>query len=128
MRIPIWLAVIAALVAFVVVVVIGQMLIEPTRPLITDAAFAPDTITPNADGSDDVTILSYGLSRNARISLVLKGEDGQTYAFRQDEDRIPDDYRVAFSGVVDGFTLSGESFGAQEIVRRLIPDGRYTWT
>ncbi|MCC6805238.1 MAG: hypothetical protein IT319_20330 [Anaerolineae bacterium] len=128
MRIPVWLTLIAALAALVVVVVIGQYLIAPSRPLIIDAAFAPTTITPNADGSDDVTILSYELSRNARVSLTFTGEDGSVYGFRQDAARIPDHYSVAFSGVVDGFTLPGESFGEQEIVRRLIPDGTYTWS
>ncbi len=127
MRIPVWLTLIAALVALVVVVVIGQMLIAPTRPLITAAAFTPDTITPNADGSDDVTIFNYGLSRNAHVTITLTSADGQTYAFRQDEARIPDDYSVAFSGVVDGFTLPGDKFGDQQILRRLIPDGVYTW-
>lgn len=127
MRIPVWLSLIAALVAVVIIVLIGQALIAPVRPLITAAAFTPETITPNADGSDDVTILSYGLSRNAAITLTLTDESGQTYAFRQDEARIPDDYSVLFSGVVDGFTLPGESFGEQQIVRRLIPDGTYNW-
>ena len=46
MRIPIWLTLIAALIALVVVVVIGQMLIAPSRPLIVEAGFAPTTITP----------------------------------------------------------------------------------
>ncbi len=127
MRIPIWLSLIAALVALVVIVIIGQALIAPQRPLITGAGFAPTTITPNADGSDDVTIFSYGLSRNAHVTITFTGEDGSVYGFRQDEPRIPDDYQVAFSGVVDGFTLPGEALGDQTIVRRLIPDGSYTW-
>src|SRR4051794_32681261 len=127
MRIPIWLTVIAALVALAVIVVIGQMLIAPSLPLITAAAFAPETITPNADGSADVTILSYGLSRNAHVTVTLTDTAGQTYNFRQNEPRIPDHYSVAFSGVVDGFTLPGEDFSGQKIVRRLIPNGTYTW-
>lgn len=127
MRIPVWLALIAALVAVVIIVIIGQMLLVPSLPLITDAFFTPAAITPNADGSDDVTILTYGLSRNAHITLTLTDESGQTYAFRQDEPRTPDNYIVLFSGVVDGFTLPDESFGDQQILRRLIPDGNYTW-
>ncbi|MBI1256016.1 MAG: hypothetical protein GC204_00965 [Chloroflexi bacterium] len=127
MRIPVWLTLIAALVMVVVIVVIGQMLIAPSRPLILDAAFAPETISPNADGSDDITILTYGLSRNAHVSITFVGDNGQTYAFRQNEPRIPDNYNVAFSGVVDGFTLPGEAFGDQKIVRRLMPNGSYHW-
>ena len=127
MRIPVGLTLVAALIVVVVIVIVGQTLIAPSRPLITDAAFAPETISPNADGSDDVTILSYGLSRNAHITVTFVGQDGQTYAFRQNEARISDNYSVAFSGVVDGFTLPGESFGDQQIIRRLIPDGTYSW-
>lgn len=127
MRIPVWLVIVAALAAVIVVVLIGQALLVPARPLITSAAFTPSAITPNADGSDDVTTLSYGLSRNARVTVTLTDEGGQTYAFREDEARTPDDYSVLFSGVVAGFALPGESFGDQQIVRRLIPDGNYTW-
>lgn len=127
MRIPIWLTLVAALVAVALVIIVGQFIIQPPRSLITGAAFAPQTITPNADGSDDVTILSYGLSRSARVTISLTDANGQTYAFRQDEPRIPQDYNVAFSGVVDGFTLPDEDFGDQQILRRLIPDGVYTW-
>ncbi len=127
MRIPIWLTVLTALLALIVVVLIGQLLIAPSRPLILDAAFAPETITPNADGSDDVTIFTYGLSRNAHVTLNFTAPDGTVYGFRDDQARIPDDYRVAFSGVVAGFTLPGEDFGGQQIIRRLIPDGVYTW-
>jgi hypothetical protein len=131
MRIPIWLTILAALVAVVIILFVGQLLINPDRPLITSATFTPDSITPNADGSDDITTFSYGLSRNAHITLTLTDESGETYAFRHDEPRTPDDYHVLFSGVVDGFTLPGESFGTapseQQIIRRLIPDGNYTW-
>ncbi len=127
MRISTGLVILAALIGLMLVVVVGQALIAPNRRLITDAGFAPDTITPNADGSDDVTILSYGLSRNAHINLTFTGQDGSVYAFRQNEARISNDYQVAFSGVVDGFTLPGESFPDQQILRRLIPDGTYTW-
>ncbi len=127
MRIPIWLSLVVALIVVVVIVLIGQMLIAPPRPLITDAAFAPELISPNADGSDDITIFTYGLSRNAHITLTFTAQDGTIYAFRTDEARIPNDYNVAFSGVVAGFTLPGEEFGGQQIIRRLIPDGVYTW-
>lgn len=127
MRIPIWLTLIAALVVVIGVIIIGSALVVPDQPLITAAQFSSDTITPNADGSDDIAIFSYTLTKNARVTLTLESADGHLFAFRQDEPRIPGDYRVEFSGVVDGFTLDGEDFGDQQILQRLIPDGVYTW-
>ncbi|MBE2268435.1 MAG: hypothetical protein IAE80_09415 [Anaerolinea sp.] len=127
MRIPMWLTVIAAVIVVAVVIVIGVVLTAPDQPLITAAAFSADAITPNADGSDDIAVFSYSLTANARVSLTLTGEDGTAFAFRADEPRTPGDYRVEFSGVVDGFILAGEDFGDQQILQRLIPDGAYTW-
>ncbi len=126
MRIPIWLVVVVALVTMGLVLVVGQALLQPDLPLITDAGFTLDTITPNADGSDDITTFQYSLSRNARVSLQFEAENNTIFTFRQDEARIPDDYAVNFSGVVDGYTLPDESISGQ-VLRRLIPDGRYTW-
>ena len=127
MRIPIWLTLIAALVGVIVVIVAGLAMVAPDQPLITAAAFSHDRITPNADGSDDIAVFSYTLTKNARVTLAFEGENGAVFAFRQGEPRIPGDYRVEFSGVVDGFLLDGEDYGDQQILQRLIPDGVYTW-
>jgi hypothetical protein len=126
MRIPILFTFTVALLVLVAVVLMGQMLIQPDLPLITAAAFAPDRISPNADNNTDVTVFSYSLSRGALVSLVFEGEDGSTYVFRENQSRPADDYRVEFSGVVDGFKLPDEEF-AGEVLRRLMPDGTYIW-
>lgn len=94
--------------------------------MITNAEFSLDRITPNADGNEDVTEFSYGISRNATVSLSFQAADGTNYVFRQNEARISSDYTVAFSGVVGGFTLPGEQVTGT-IERRLIPNGQYTW-
>ena len=117
---------IAALVAVAAVVLVGQALIQPNQPLIAKASFSLAKITPNADGSDDVTLFSYHLARAARVSLFFEAADGTSYCFRKDEPRAPGDYEVAFSGVVDGYKRPGDHF-AGEVLRRLIPDGSYTW-
>lgn len=126
MRIPILLTIIAALAAVVIVVLVGQAIVQPDLPLITEATFSPEVISPNADGSDDVTLFSYGLSKNAHVSITLEAEDGTVYAFRQDEPRSLGDYQVLFSGVVNGYMLPGENVEG-EIISRLIPDGTYDW-
>lgn len=126
MRLSIWLTGLVALLALAVVLAAGRFLINPDLPLITDAAFSSDTISPNADGIDDVTIFAYGLSRNARVSIWFEDEAGRRFTFRNGEGRAPGDYQVEFSGVVDGFTLPGDTVQG-EVLRRLLPDGRYTW-
>src|SRR5687768_6100839 len=126
MRIPIWIALAVAALAALVVLISGQLFLQPPLPLITHAAFSLNTLTPNADGADDVALFTYGLSRNAHISLTLDSETGEKFVFRSDEARTADDYQVQFSGVVDGFTLPGDTVSG-EILRRLIPDGTYVW-
>jgi hypothetical protein len=126
MRTPVLLTIVAALVALVIVVIAGQQLLQPNLPLITQAAFSPETITPNADGVDDVTLFTYSLSRNAQVSVTFQAEDGTVYAFRENEVRSLGDYQVLFSGVVGGYTLPQENIDG-EVLRRLIPDGAYTW-
>lgn len=126
MRFPIGITLVVAVIALAAVLVVGQQIIQPNQSLITAAAFEPEVISPNADGVDDVAVFTYALSRNARVSLTLEAESGEVYAFRQNEPRIAGDYSVLFSGVVDGFTLPGDEVSG-EILRRLIPDGTYTW-
>jgi hypothetical protein len=120
------LVVIAAVAVVGVLLVIGQLIFQPNLPLIVDAEFSLTTISPNADGVEDVTEFSYTLSREARISITFTNGEGRVFTFRSDEPRIRGDYAVLFSGVVDGYVVEGETFNG-EILRRLIPDGTYTW-
>ena len=120
------LVVVAALVAAGAVVVVGQAVLQPDLPLIVSAAFSPDAITPNADGEDDITRYTYELSANADVTITFTGEDGQVFAFRQDERRSLGEYEGLFSGVVDGYTREGEEIGGS-VERRLMPNGTYTW-
>jgi hypothetical protein len=126
MRISVVITLVAALLALAAVLLLGQALLQPDLPLITAAGFSNETITPNADGDGDVTEFSYTLARNAQVTLGFESEDGTVYYFRQNEPRTPGEKRVLFSGVVDGFTLEGETISGQ-VLRRLIPNGSYTW-
>lgn len=128
MRFPIGLTLITAAVALAAVLVAGVLLVNPNRPLLKEAQLEPETISPNADGVDDVTEVTYTLTRNAFVSIILThNTDGTQYVFRDHERRTADTYRVLFSGVVGGYTLPGETVEG-EVLRRLIPNGEYTWT
>lgn len=117
----------AALIALGLVVVIGLFILRPSGDLIQNAGFAITTISPNADGVDDVAVFSYTISRNADVTLVFTHENGQRYIFRENQPRTRGDYSVAFSGVADGYSLPDENIGGV-IERRVLPNGNYTWS
>jgi len=81
------------------------------RPLVYDVLIDPETISPNADGVADVARITYHLSRDARVSVYFRDEQGTQYLFRSDVSRPKGDYEALFSGVIEN---------------RLLPDGRYT--
>ena len=126
MRISLAVTMFAAAVGAVVVVIVGSLLLSPPLPLIAEAGFDREVISPNADGEDDLAIFEYTLSRPAIVSLLLTSATGTAYDFRADQARGADEYSVLFSGVVDGFTFVGETVPGM-IERRLIPNGDYTW-
>lgn len=82
-------------------------------PVASGFALRPATISPNADGTDDVTQISYRLSRSANVSIYLVDGQGRRHYFRQESRRAyaKEPYQVQFGGAIDG---------------RLLPDGQYT--
>jgi hypothetical protein len=118
-----------SLIALVVVGVslaLGWRLIRGDSSLLRDVTVAETLITPNADGSQDITAITYTLSRNATVSIYFEDSAGERYYFRQAQPRGVGDYSVYFSGVVDGYLLPGESFAGQ-VLARLLQNGDYTW-
>jgi hypothetical protein len=81
-------------------------------PLLTDVSFNPQTITPNADGLEDVTRIRYHLNDSADLSIYFLDQESRRYYFRDKRRRSEGDYQVDFGGVVDG---------------AMLPDGSYTW-
>ncbi|MCB0162736.1 MAG: gliding motility-associated C-terminal domain-containing protein, partial [Anaerolineae bacterium] len=81
-------------------------------PVLTDVSVNPTAITPNADGVEDVTRISYHLDGSANLSIYFIDEAGQRYYFRDSRRRSQGNYQVDFGGVVEG---------------SMLPDGRYTW-
>lgn len=126
MPIPRLPTLLAAAVGMLLVGVLGALLLSPPLPLILSAGFDRASISPNADGTNDVAEFVYSLARPAAISLSLAAESGQTFTFRDRQVRGAGEYTVQFSGVVDGFLHEDETV-AGTIERRLIPNGSYTW-
>lgn len=123
---PVLVALIAALVVLLAVLIGGRML-NGDRSLLRNVVVRESTITPNADGVEDITPIRYELSRNASVSIYFDDADGNRYFFRDDKARGAGEYNVLFSGVVDGYRLEDEPVEG-EILSRLLRDGDYTWT
>ncbi|MBN1428801.1 MAG: hypothetical protein JXB07_10480 [Anaerolineae bacterium] len=126
MRIPRLLTITASLVALASILAVAYLLSRPIRPVIAEAAFGTQTLSPNADGKNDITMLSYRLRREAALSIYFEDTSGQRYYFRRDEIRPKGEYKVMFSGVVEGYMLDEDAFNS-EVLSRLLRDGEYTW-
>jgi hypothetical protein len=120
------------LTALLVMIILGgaaAFALQPPRPLLDAVSFTPSTISPNADGRDDATRITYTLNRNAELTIRLKNEAGEEYFFRKQEIRSAQTYQMLFSGIVIGYTRPGESFDPDtQLITRLIPNGKYTVT
>ena len=73
-----------------------------------------NTITPNADGHDDIALFSYRVNTPVALDIYLTDGAGRRFDLRRREARTPSPvpYELLFSGVSNG---------------RLVPDGDYTW-
>ena len=126
MRVHYGFLLLAALFGAAVVLGAGSLLFSPPLPLIRYAGFDRESISPDADGKNDIAIFEYRLSRPAVVDISLTDDDATTFYFREGQAREDGEFSVLFSGVVDGFLLDGETvYGHVE--RRVLPQGTYTW-
>jgi hypothetical protein len=105
-----WKRLLAAIAVCIVVAIAGC---SGSGTLLSNVSLTPTTISPNADGVDDVARIPYTVHRECRVSIVFTAADGTAYDFRQDQLRSPGSYEALFGGNVQG---------------RVLPNGQYTWT
>jgi hypothetical protein len=91
-------------------IVLGPVACGASGPPVYDLSVTPETISPNADGDADVTLISYEIGVPTFITITLDGPAG-SFVFRDGNSRSPGHHEVAFGGVIDG---------------HVIPDGTYT--
>ncbi|MCA9923595.1 MAG: hypothetical protein KC421_14550 [Anaerolineales bacterium] len=120
-------ATVISLLLVLVAVAVGWRVVNGDNSLLRNVSVADDQITPNADGDIDATVIEYEISRNAAVSIFFENAAGERFYFRKDKPRGVGDYRVLFSGIVEGYHLPDETV-AGEILTRLLQDGTYTWT
>lgn len=100
---------------FVVVLVMVSLLATSCGgggPLVYDVEVGPSTISPNADGVDDVARISYKISRHCELSVYFVDQEGRRHHLRQGNSRSPGEYEALFGGAIEGQVLA---------------DGQYTW-
>jgi hypothetical protein len=125
-RIPRAITIGAGLLVLIAILGVGYVVSRPRGPVIVRAEFGLETISPNADGEDDITSISYRIRRPSNLSIYFEDDQGRRYDFRKNEPRARGRYSVLFSGVVDGFVQDGEDVKG-DVLARLLPDGSYTW-
>ena len=99
------------------------------RPILQSASVTPASISPNADGLDDATRISYRLSRPAAVSIYFENATGKRYYFREDKPRSASEYQVLWGGVIHQpywLEMDG-SLGRQRVESWVLPDGEYRW-
>jgi hypothetical protein len=95
-----------------------------------EVTVSPDSITPNADGETDLAKFMFILNRNALVGLTLQDDTGRGYVFRPPR-RVgasEDPYTVYFGGVVEGYSTPSDDELDYTVLKRMLPDGDYTWT
>ena len=96
----------------------GQITIvaaDSPPPLIENLVVSPATISPNADGIDDVAEITYQLPVSATVDITFTGPDGKTsYPF--------------VAGDEEGPILQKHVWNGKTVDNALLPDGVYTYT
>jgi len=96
----------------------GQITIagsDAPPPTIENLVVAPSTISPNADGIDDVAEITYQLPVSATVDITFTGPDGKSsYPF--------------VAGDEEGPVLQRHIWNGKTVDNALLPDGVYTYT
>jgi len=83
-------------------------------PMIENVVAFPTTISPNADGRNDVTEITYQLPVTATVDINITTPDGKTLPFITGEESGPQVHRQVWNGK----TTDGQ----------ILPNGPYTYT
>jgi hypothetical protein len=96
-------------------------------PLLSGVKVAPDVISPNADGVDDVTHIFYRVGRSVNVSIYFVDGAGRRHYFRQAQRRSPGKYDVYWGGVINDPQVRQVAGGPMLVESQMLPDGVYTW-
>jgi hypothetical protein len=97
------------------------------RPLLSEVQVGPATISPNADGTDDVTHIRYRIGRPADVSIYFVDVHGKRHYFRDQQRRSPGRYDVYWGGVINDPQVREVPGGQMLVESQVLPDGSYAW-
>lgn len=84
---------------------------DDSPPRIENAQAYPSTITPNFDAIDDVTLISFRLTKEANAGVYIGKPDGERHLIKRFEKAEPGEYKVTFGGkTVQGRLLDNGSY------------------
>ncbi|MCL5961749.1 MAG: hypothetical protein M1358_20955 [Chloroflexi bacterium] len=87
---------------------------DTTPPRITHLAAFPETISPNYDAIDDISQITYGLTKKASVEVFITDSGNSRYSLQSGEQKDPGEYEITFAG--------------KDSTQRLLPNGVYTYT
>ncbi len=103
------------------------IVLRPAGPALVSAEFGLSAISPNADGLEDITLVTYRLRRPASVSIYFLNANGKRFNFRTDNPRDSGEHTLYFSGIVDGYALRSDPPVEAAILQRVLQNGAYTW-
>ncbi|HEY3061932.1 MAG TPA: CARDB domain-containing protein, partial [Chloroflexota bacterium] len=92
----------------------GSIVVDTVAPSLTNLTFDPPTFSPNSDGVQDTTQLSYQLSESAAITVRIDEATGITR-------------RVLVSSAARSAGLQAEQWNGRDDTGAVLPDGFYTF-
>jgi hypothetical protein len=96
----------------------------PVPLSLTKTAASPATISPNGDGQQDRSTITYALSATARVTAVLRAPEGQQLATLFSERRGPGTHTFTFTadGVADGrYVIVITATDGKKTVTKVVP-------
>ncbi|MFQ5945428.1 MAG: hypothetical protein ACE5NC_04180 [Anaerolineae bacterium] len=92
---------------------VGLLLGCVPAPLLQGVSIDPSLITPNADGSDDVAMIRYRVTRPGLVSIWFEDSEGTRRYLRQDSRRSAGSYEILWGGVIGDRVLPAGTYRYQ---------------
>ncbi len=83
---------------------------DTTLPTIENLTLFPAALSPNFDGIDDTTRISYRTTKQATVTLLLVSESSKRYVLEREERQHPGEHATTWNGLVGNQVLPTGSY------------------